>query len=440
MRLHQPLADGQAQAVAGGPAGLFAADQAGVLAEQLRQLLRRHALAFVGHRDGHVNPILCGGDADGRRIGRMSRRVGQEVVQHLDDAPPVGHHPGQVRRQVDVDGVPAAAAEERVPRPVHQAGHLRRLRRDRQRARLDTPRIQQVADEVDHVVGLLVDDPEELAHLGRVQLRRGAQQRGGRALDGGQRGAQLVAHHAQELGPQPLQLVQRRQVLHGDDHRFDHTVGQADRRGVDQHPDAAAVGNRQHDLFGPHRRGGAQHLRQGNLVKSELAPIGEPARRRLQQVPPGLARQAQAADNSPRLLVERHRFSAPGVEDHDAHGRGFDQGLEVGPGALLVLVRARVGDRRRRLRREQDQDFFVLVRELLPAFLVAEEEVADMLARGDASALPARSSTESRRPRIRATGRRRGSPPAAPLREGPAGARTAATRRASRRVGRARRA
>ena len=56
-----------------------------------------------------------------------------------------------------------------------------------------------------------------------------------------------------------------------------------------------------------------------------------------------------------------------------------DRGGEgvVGAGALLVAVRARVGDRGRRLRREQHQDLLVLLRERLPARLLAEEEVAD---------------------------------------------------------------
>ena len=40
----------------------------------------------------------------------------------------------------------------------------------------------------------------------------------------GQRGAQLVADRRQELRPQPLNLLQRRHVLHGDDHRLQLTL------------------------------------------------------------------------------------------------------------------------------------------------------------------------------------------------------------------------
>ena len=159
------------------------------------------------------------------------------------------------------------------------------------------------------------------------------------------------------------------------------TVRRADRRGVDQHPHAAAVGDRQHDLLGAHGRRLAQLPCEARLVEGDLPPIGEPARQRLQQSLPGLARRAHGVDNPSRLLIERHRFRGPGVVDHDAHRRGLDQGLQVGPGPPLVAVRARVGDRRRRLRREQDEDLLVLGRELLLAFLVAQEEVADSLHR-----------------------------------------------------------
>ena len=92
--------------------------------------------------------------------------------------------------------MPGAAAQEGVPGPVHQARDLRRFGGYRERARVDAPDIQQVADQAAHVVGLLVDDAEELAHLGRVELRSGVQRGGGRTLDRGQRRAQLVAHHS----------------------------------------------------------------------------------------------------------------------------------------------------------------------------------------------------------------------------------------------------
>ena len=91
--LHQPLADGQAQARPLDPASPGLAVDARELPEQLRQAVGRHALAVVGDRDLHVDAVPHRGDPDGGRRGRVRGRVGEEVVQHLDEAPPVGPHP-----------------------------------------------------------------------------------------------------------------------------------------------------------------------------------------------------------------------------------------------------------------------------------------------------------------------------------------------------------
>ena len=103
----------------------------------------------------------------------MARGVGEQVVEHLHQALPVGHDPGQVGREVDADGVPPAAADERAARLVHQHGDIRRLGRDRQRTGVDAPGVEQVADQAVPAVGLLVDDAEELRHLGRADEARG---------------------------------------------------------------------------------------------------------------------------------------------------------------------------------------------------------------------------------------------------------------------------
>ena len=306
--------------------------------------------------------------------GECRAALENEVVEDLHDALPVGHHARQVRRQVDANGVPPAAAQEGAAGLVHQARHLRGLGSDRERAGLDAPRVQQVADQAPHVVGLLVDDPEELQHLGRVERLRGVQHGGGRALDGGQRRPQLVAHHAQELGPQPLELLQRRQVLHRDHHRLDLAVRGRDRRDVDQRRDAPTVGDREHDLLGAHRLAVAQVLRQRELVQGDGRPASSLERDYVQQLLCGAAGRAQAFGDAPRLAVERLGAAGPGIEDHNAHRRRFDQGLQVGPRPAHVPVGAGVGDRRSRLRREQNQDLLVLARELAPALLGAQEE------------------------------------------------------------------
>ena len=376
VRLDESLRDGEPEAVP----RRRALPCAGVLAEQVRQRLGRHPASLVGDRDGDVRVLAHGRHPDRGRLGSMPRGVGQEVVEHLHDAPAVGHHGGQPRRQVDEDGVPAAAAEERAARPLDQGGRLRGLGGDRERARVDAPRIEQVADEAAHVGALLGDDAVQFAHLGRVELGRLLQQRVGRALDGDQRGAQLVAHQAEELGPHPFDLVERGQVLHGHHHRPDPAPLGTDRRGVDQRPDAAPVGDREHDLLGAHRLAGAERLHQGHLGQRHLPPVGAADRDHLEELLGGAAGRPQALDDAPRLAVERDGPAGAGVEDHDPDRRGLDQGLEVGPRAPLAAVRARVGDRGRGLGREQRQHLLVVVGERLAVGLLGEEEVADVLA------------------------------------------------------------
>ena len=377
VRLDQPLADDEPEAGVGDFA-LAAAGGAGVPVEEEGQPLGRDPPALVGDRDRDVDAVACGRDPDRRGLRRVPGGVGEEVAQHLGDAPAVGHHPGQVGRQVDEHGVAAAAREEGGSGPVHQHRDLRGLGRDREGARLDAPRIEQGADKAAHVPGLLVDDAVELVHLGRVEVRRILQQGGGRALDGGERGAQLVAYHAEELGAQPLQLLERRQVLHGDHHRGDFAAVRPDGCGVDQRAHAAPVRNREHDLLGAHRFAGAELVGEGELVQGHLAAVGPADGDDLTQLLRRAARRAQALDDAPRLAVERHRPAGPGIEHHHADRRSLDQGLEVGPRLTLVAMRARVGDRRRRLAGEQEQDLLVLVGELGRALLLGEEEIADM--------------------------------------------------------------
>ena len=133
-------------------------------------------------------------DPDRRRLRGVPRGVGDEVAEDLHDAPAVRQHPGQTGRQVHEDGVPAAAAHERAARRLHELGHLHGLRRDRELAGPDASRVEQITDQAAHVIGPLGDDAEELAQLGRIERLALLQQGRHRALDGGQRLAQFVAH------------------------------------------------------------------------------------------------------------------------------------------------------------------------------------------------------------------------------------------------------
>ena len=121
-----------------------------------------------------MHPIALGRDPDRRGLRRLPRGVGEQVAQHLLDALAVGHDARQVRRQVDQHRVAPAAGEEGGARPVDQRRHLGGLGRDRKRAGVDAPGVEQVGDQADHAVGLPVDDADELAGLGRRELPRGA--------------------------------------------------------------------------------------------------------------------------------------------------------------------------------------------------------------------------------------------------------------------------
>ena len=118
-----------------------------------------------------MHAVALGGDPDGGRLGGVPRRVRQEIAENLDDPRAVGHCPRQVFRQVDAHDPVDGTAQEGTAGLIHQRGDIGRLGRHRQRARRDAPVVEQVADQAAHLVGLLVDDPKELQHLGRLGWR-----------------------------------------------------------------------------------------------------------------------------------------------------------------------------------------------------------------------------------------------------------------------------
>ena len=183
---------------------------------------------------------------------------------------------------------------------------------------VDAPGVEQVADEAAHVGGLLGDDAEELAHLGRIELGRLLEQRVRRALDGDQRGAQLVAHQPQELGPQPLGLVERRQSCMVT--TTERTARPSARIGVAliRVRTLRPSGDREHDLLGANRLVRAEQLRQRKLAQRHLPPVGAAEGDRLPELLERMAGRPQALDDPSRLAVERRRPAAPRVEDHDA--------------------------------------------------------------------------------------------------------------------------
>ena len=190
--------------------------------------------------------------------------------------------------------------------------------------------------------------------------------------------AQFVTHDCEELGPHPLEFLERREILHRDHDRLHAAVRCMDRRGVEQRLDAPAVGHREHHLLVAKRLPAAQVPGHRELGQRNLAPVRAPERDYLRQTLYGAIRHPQALDDPFRLAVEGHDTAGPGVKDHHADRRGVHQGLQAGPGPLLVPIGPRVGDGRRRLRSEEHEHLLVPVGELASVSLLAEKEAADM--------------------------------------------------------------
>ena len=231
-----------------------------------------------------------------------------------------------------------------------------------------------------HEVGLFLDDPKELAGLGRVRCLREGEHGRRRPLDGGQRSHQLVAHHAEEFRALPLHLLQRGYVLYGghDGNRL--TVFPVDRPGVDQGGDRPPVRQVDDHLIGDHRFAASQRPCGGKLIERDVLTAHGPEGHHLEELVQSASRRVQAADDPPGLFVDRHEVSGLRVEDQDAHGRDVDQGLQVGSRLPFRPVTQGVGDGHCRLSGKQDQCVLVFGGELPAPFLLREIDVADRFA------------------------------------------------------------
>ena len=300
----------------------------------------------------------------GRRIG-VSGRIREQVDQDLDDAAPIRHHQRQAGLQINDHVVPVMSVREGTPGLVHEAPHVDRFERHRERARLDVGHIQQLTDQIAHVVGLGLDDAGELDRLGRVEGIHGFPQGGCRALDGRQGRPQLVAHHAQELSPQPGQVFQRRHVLDGHDRRLHAPIFliRVDRGGVHQRSHRRAIGHLEDDFLGTPRFGAADGLRDGKLRQGDLSTIGPAKGENLEELLRGAAG-LKVLNDSQDFSIERYGESCLAIEDRDADGGGVDQGLEASAGPLFVPVPACVGNHQQGLGSEHRQDFFIFSAEL----------------------------------------------------------------------------
>ena len=353
--------------------------RSGPLAEQVRDLVGRDPPALVRHVHRDEGALARALDLDRRRGRRTPRSVREQVAEHLHDALRIGQYARQVGREVDQDGISAAAGYERGAGLVDQRSDVRGLGLDGERPRLDASRVEQISDQAPHVVGPAVDDAEELDHLGLGRGRGTVEHGRRRALDRGQRRAQFVAHHPEELRALPLKLLERPEILHRHDHRHHLAVIRADGRCVDERANAPPIRNRQLDLLGAHRPGILELRGQGKLFERVLPPVGKPAGHHLEKLFGGTARRPDLLDDAARLAVERERVAGGGIEDNDPDRRGFDERFEVRARALHLAVCACVCDRRRRLRGEEEKDLLVFGRKRLVVLFVAHEEVPEML-------------------------------------------------------------
>ena len=109
---------------------------------------------------------------------------------------------------------------------------------------------------------------------------------GDRPLHRRQGRPQLVADHGQELGAQPLLLLQGRQVLQSHHEGRQLAIFRVNRRGVQQDADAAPFGRPQHDLLVPHRLTGTERLGQGQLPQRYFPAVRAHAGHHAQEDPP----------------------------------------------------------------------------------------------------------------------------------------------------------
>ena len=109
-----------------------------------------------------------GGQRDGGAGRREADRVGEQIEQHLPDAPLVGGEAADVGRRLDVerDVVLDQAVADAFGRGVHGLADVDRAEIERHRAGVDGGEIENVVDDREQRVGRGVDVAEIFALLG----------------------------------------------------------------------------------------------------------------------------------------------------------------------------------------------------------------------------------------------------------------------------------
>ena len=209
----------------------------------------------------------------------------------------------------------APEAEKVVAGLLRQFLDLRRFGEHRQVASVDASRVRQIADQVQYVVGLIVDDVEELGHLGRDPRADGSQRGGGGALDGGRGCAQLPAHQGHELGPLPRQILHGGHILNRHHHSRRAVLPGGNGGGVDEGGNLAPVGGPHDNFLGVRRLARAECLGHGKLQQRGLPSIPTEGQR-LHQGLQRLARIAQDVRDATCLPVVGQGCTRGHIKDH----------------------------------------------------------------------------------------------------------------------------
>ena len=259
---------------------------------------------------------------------------------------------------------------------LHQIGQVAAHGPHGERARLEAAAVQQVADQLAHVIGLPGNDAEVLAQLVAVEVVGTHQQRVRCAPDRGQRLTQLVPDRGQEPGAHLVEIVERRQVVQGQHNGPGVGALVVEARDLDNDLDVPAVGRLDRDLLGlAIRRGGDPAHQFAELhLGAVMEPAGEFRKRRLERI--GV--RAHKAGDPPCLAIERADAAAELVDQDDADRCVLEHRLEVGALAALKIVRPGVDDGGRYHVPDQVHRFLVVGIETARSGLVGEEEAADI--------------------------------------------------------------
>ncbi len=203
----QRAADGEAEAGAAILAGGRLLELTELVKDGL-QLIGRDSRAFVGDLQHDVTVLVPPAEPHPAAGGRELHRVGDQVDDDLLQPVGVRLHSkgrrflGQLDRDLSLLGEGANRLDSTSRRVVQRNG----TELHRHPPALDAREVQQIVDEANQAIEVAQRDIEQVIHLLGDRARRALPQQAERRLDRGQRRAQLVAHHRDELALRRLRL------------------------------------------------------------------------------------------------------------------------------------------------------------------------------------------------------------------------------------------